>query len=40
MLNVPISMKAQGTLAFIFSPKLARYLETTIFKIGKPNYRF
>ncbi len=40
MLNVLLTLDAQRTLAFSFSTELARSLKTTIFKIGKPNYRF
>ena len=39
MLNVLLTLDAQRTLAFS-STELARSLKTTIFKIGKPNYRF
>lgn len=40
MLNVLLTLDAQRTLAFIFLTELARCLNTTIPKIGKPNYRF
>ena len=40
MLNMPITMNAQRTLAFFIFHELARYLKTTILKIGKSNFRF
>ena len=40
MLNVLLTMDTQRTLAFSFPTKFAQCLKTTIFKIGKPNYRF
>lgn len=40
MLNVLLTLDTQRTLAFSFPTKLAQCLKTTIFKIGKPNYRF